>query len=169
MKKNWVEKKIESPDGGHFDYRWKAKNLIRWSPYSWVTSRKNWRDPIIIFQVIALTRIFFNLWPWVKKVPGGVECLYEFILLHHVGVVAKRVGAEASHEGDDNTPSGPTDRGVTMIPIYCLTLECQSSLDFTHTGTHKNRTATPYLVHRYITLLFDRGQPSWIFHPECNV
>ena len=37
---------------------------------------------------------------------------YEFILFHHVGVVAKRVracggGAEtAAHEGDDNTPSG---------------------------------------------------------------
>ena len=40
---------------------------------------------------------------------------YEFILLHHVGVVAKRVCAAAetaAHEGDDNTPSGPTGRGV---------------------------------------------------------
>ena len=43
---------------------------------------------------------------------------YEFILLHHVGVVAKRVRAAAAeagtapHEGDDNTPSGPTGRGV---------------------------------------------------------
>ena len=45
--------------------------------------------------------------------PGGVECLYEFNLLHHVGVVAKRVcAAAAAHEGDDNTPSGPTGRGV---------------------------------------------------------
>ena len=69
---------------------------------------------------------------------------YKFNLLHHVGVVAKRVGAAAaSHEGDDNTPSGSTDKGVTMIPIYCLTLECQSSSDFPHTGTHTNRTATP--------------------------
>ena len=35
---------------------------------------------------------------------------YEFNLLHHVGVVAKRVQAAvavAAHEGDDNTPSGP--------------------------------------------------------------
>ena len=36
---------------------------------------------------------------------------YEFNLLHHVGVVAKRVHAAAAetaaHEGDDNTPSGP--------------------------------------------------------------
>ena len=48
-----------------------------------------------------------------KKVPGGVECLYEFNLLHHVGVVAKRVRAAAAHEGDDNTPSGTTSRGVT--------------------------------------------------------
>ena len=43
---------------------------------------------------------------------------YEFNLLHHVGVVAKRVRAAgatavtAAHEGDDNTPSGPTGRGV---------------------------------------------------------
>ena len=42
---------------------------------------------------------------------------YEFNLLHHVGVVAKRVrAAEAAaetavHEGDDNTPSGPTAEG----------------------------------------------------------
>ena len=53
-----------------------------------------------------------------KKVLGGVECLYEFNLLHHVGVVAKRVHAAAAaaetaaHKGDDNTPSGPTGRGV---------------------------------------------------------
>ena len=41
---------------------------------------------------------------------------YEFDLLHHVGVVAKKVCAAAAetaaHEGDDNTPSGPTGRGV---------------------------------------------------------
>ena len=45
---------------------------------------------------------------------------YEFNLLNHVGVVAKRVCAAAAetaagtaaHEGDDNTPSGPTGRGV---------------------------------------------------------
>ena len=35
---------------------------------------------------------------------------YEFNLLHHVGVVAKRVraGVAAANEGDENTPSGPT-------------------------------------------------------------
>ena len=41
---------------------------------------------------------------------------YEFNLLYHVGVVAKRVcaaaAAETAHEGDHNTPSGPTGRGV---------------------------------------------------------
>ena len=44
---------------------------------------------------------------------------YEFYLLHHVGVVAKRVcsaeavaEAAAAHEGDDNTPSGPSGRRV---------------------------------------------------------
>ena len=40
---------------------------------------------------------------------------YEFNLLHHVGVVARRMRAAAemtAHEGDDNTPSGPTGRGV---------------------------------------------------------
>ena len=46
-----------------------------------------------------------------KSAGGGLNvCLYyEFNLLHHVGVVAKRVrAAAAAHEGDDNTPSGPT-------------------------------------------------------------
>ena len=40
---------------------------------------------------------------------------YEYNLLHHVGVVARRVRAAAAaaetaatHEGDDNTPSDPT-------------------------------------------------------------
>ena len=43
---------------------------------------------------------------------------YEFNLLNHVGVVAKIVCAAAAaaetaaHEGGDNTPSGPTGRGV---------------------------------------------------------
>ena len=36
---------------------------------------------------------------------------YEFNLLHHAGVVAKKVRA-AAHEGDDNTPSGSTGRGA---------------------------------------------------------
>ena len=44
---------------------------------------------------------------------------YEFNLLHHVGVVAKRVCAAvaaetAAQEGDDKTPSGPTGRGVKI-------------------------------------------------------
>ena len=43
----------------------------------------------------------------------------EFNLLHHVGVVANRVrvAAEtaATHEGDDNTPSGSTGRGVKTV------------------------------------------------------
>ena len=48
-----------------------------------------------------------------KKCREGlnVSMNYEFNLLHHVGVVAKRVRAAAAaetaaHEGDDNTPSG---------------------------------------------------------------
>ena len=60
-----------------------------------------------------------------KKCRGGLNvCMnYEFNLLHHVGVVAKRVCAAAvaetaaetaAHEGDDNTPSGPTGRGVKI-------------------------------------------------------
>ena len=36
----------------------------------------------------------------------NVRVNFEFDLLHHVGVVAKRVRAAAAHEGDDNTPSG---------------------------------------------------------------
>ena len=53
-----------------------------------------------------------------KKCQEGLNvCMnYEFNLLHHVGVVAKRVRAAAAetaaHEGDDNTPSGLTGRGV---------------------------------------------------------
>ena len=51
---------------------------------------------------------------------------YEFNLLNHVCVVAKRVCAAAAaaaaetavetttHEWDDNTPSGPTGRGVKI-------------------------------------------------------
>ena len=49
---------------------------------------------------------------------------YEFNVLHHVGVVAKRVCAAAAetavHEGDDNTPSGPTGRGVKITVIGSL-------------------------------------------------
>ena len=50
---------------------------------------------------------------------------YEINLLHHVGGVAKRVCAAAAaetaaHKGDDNTPSGPTGRGVKSEQIaYC--------------------------------------------------
>ena len=51
-----------------------------------------------------------------KKCREGLNvCMnYEYNLLHHVGVVAKRVRAVAAHEGDDNTPSSPTGRGVKM-------------------------------------------------------
>ena len=56
-----------------------------------------------------------------KKCREGlnVRMNYEFNLLHHVGVVAKRVcaAAAAAHEGDDNTPLGPTGRGVKN-PIF---------------------------------------------------
>ena len=49
---------------------------------------------------------------------------YEFNLLNHVGVVGKKVCAAAAemaaetaaHEGDDNTPSGPTGRGDPFGP-----------------------------------------------------
>ena len=49
---------------------------------------------------------------------------YEFNLLHHVGVVAKRVRAAvaaetAAHEGDDNTPSDPKGRGVKNYKSIC--------------------------------------------------
>ena len=43
-----ILRKSVSPAGGHFDYWLKAESLIRSSPYSWVTSHKNWRDPISI-------------------------------------------------------------------------------------------------------------------------
>ena len=55
---------------------------------------------------------------------------YEFNLLHHVGVVAKRVCAAvaAAHEGDNNTPSGPMGRGVknnismVSMPVIILVM-----------------------------------------------
>ena len=53
-----------------------------------------------------------------KKCRDGLNvCMnYEFNLLHHVGVVARRVRAAtaetAAQEGDDNTHSGPTGREV---------------------------------------------------------
>ena len=54
---------------------------------------------------------------------------YEFNLMHHVGVVAKRVceaaAAEtAAHEGDDNTTSGPTGRGVKTGRWYIRVCLC---------------------------------------------
>ena len=61
-----------------------------------------------------------------KKCRKGFNvCMnYEFNLLHHVGVVAERVLAAAaaaetaaSHERNDNTPSGPTGRGVKTSDI----------------------------------------------------
>ena len=61
---------------------------------------------------------------------------YEFNLLHHVGVVAKRVCAAAAaaetaaetaaHEGDDNTPSGLTGRGVKTVHVGL----CHGSADY---------------------------------------
>ena len=57
-----------------------------------------------------------------KKCQEGLNiCInYDFNLLHHVGVVAKRVcaaaaAAETAQEGDDMTPSGPTGRGVKSV------------------------------------------------------
>ena len=59
-----------------------------------------------------------------KRREGLNVCMNdEFNLLHHVGVVVEKVraaaaaAAETAHEGDGNTPSGPTGRGVkTAFP-----------------------------------------------------
>ena len=65
-----------------------------------------------------------------KKCREGLNvCMkYEFNLLHHVGVVAKRVCAvaEAAHEGDDNTPSGPKN-GTFFSAIIEIVRELLSS------------------------------------------
>ena len=50
-------------------------------------------------------------------------------MLHHVGVVAKRLyeaAVAAAHEGNDNTRSGPTGRGVkiTRIPFLNTAINC---------------------------------------------
>ena len=67
---------------------------------------------------------------------------YEFNLLHHVGVVAKRVcaAATAAHEGDDNIPLGPKGRGVKITCTLFLTsifefLRQQKNMKFMH-GRH---------------------------------
>ena len=53
-----VEDQVEAVD--HFDYRWKAENLIRSSPYSWVvTSHKKYIN--YFFKVIPLTIYFLSL------------------------------------------------------------------------------------------------------------
>ena len=71
------EKKLNRPykkqllsAGGHFDYQWKAENLIMSSPYSWATS------PLALGM---------------KKLLEGLNVYmnYEFNLLDNVGVVAK--------------------------------------------------------------------------------
>ena len=50
--------------------------------------------------------------------PGGLNvCMnYEFNVLHHVSVLAKRMyaAAETAHEGDDNISLAPTGRGIKM-------------------------------------------------------
>ena len=44
---------------------------------------------------------------------------YEFNLLHHVSVVAKRLcaAAETAHKGDDTTPSGPGVKNSLNIQL----------------------------------------------------
>ena len=97
---------------------------IRSFPYSCVASRKKWRDPIIIFQVIAWTIFFWifdlDFWPmnFGKKVPGAVERLYELWNPSVAGWCSSQKAAAAAktaHEGNDNTPSGPAEGAKTTI------------------------------------------------------
>ena len=58
---------------------------------------------------------------------------YEINLLHHVGVVAKRVCAAAAaetHEGDDNTPSGLTGQGVKNSSVSMVFFLAQLAIAF---------------------------------------
>ena len=87
-----------------------------------------------------------------KKCRLGLNvCMnYEFNLLHHVGVVAKRVRAAAAaetavHEGDDNTPSGPTGRGVK---IQNKPAETKQTL---HAFSRLRRR---WIMNRFIDLIF---------------
>ena len=70
---------------------------------------------------------------------GFIVCMnYEFNLLHHVGVVAKRLSVaateRAAHEGDNNTPSGPLTPTIyfqmataaILFLMDCLTPDSQS-------------------------------------------
>ena len=81
---------------------------------------------------------------------------YEFYMLNHVGVVAKRVCAAAAaaetaaHEGDDNTPSDPTGRGVKngfnflrsfFFILWCKDLRVCVS-DHKETDTHITSNTT---------------------------
>ena len=95
-----------------------------------------------------------------KKCREGLNvCMnYEFNLLHHVGVVAKRVcaaavaaaeTAAAAHEGDNNTPSGPTGQGVKTMAM------CEK-----YYKTCKLITAGNIIAHNH-----DKTQ--FVFRKEC--
>ena len=59
-----------------------------------------------------------------KTLLGGVECWYELNLLHHVGVVAKRLCAAAervaAHEGLRQYPFGPNGPRGKHQPLEVL-------------------------------------------------
>ena len=62
---------------------------------------------------------------------------YEFNLLHHVGVVAKKMcaataAAETAHEVNDNTPSGrkPEKAQLGPLEIMYVQYDCQRPSSF---------------------------------------
>ena len=74
-----------SPASGHFNYQWEAENLIRLSPYSWVTTHTKIGEIGELLDRINKNLNFesstsnFDISPcqtFGKKIAGGVECLH---------------------------------------------------------------------------------------------
>ena len=82
-KKFTLKKKKLLPASGHFDYRWKTENLVRSSPYSWVTSHKKLERCNNYFSSYRVNKTFFwifdlDLWPMTstfgkKLLPEGLN------------------------------------------------------------------------------------------------
>ena len=117
-KKKIFKSKKKSPAGGHFDYRWKAENLIRSSPYSWVTSHKKMERCHNYFQSYRVNKtVFFwifylDLWPMTltfgkKTFAGGFECLYK-LWIQSVGPCWR--STKIHDRTDSRTPDGRTTR-----------------------------------------------------------
>ena len=88
--------------------------------------------------------------------PEGLNvCInFEFNLLRHVGVVAKRwrAAAETAHEGD-NTPSGPTGLGVKMAEKFEMLDNGTSATRVKFVSVKKNQSMPESILAIVLTIL----------------